>query len=106
MKIKIAKEIKEVLSDKWVSFNDEVSFKIHIPDRFKILLIDSNFSNFGKLIITSVIEWTGIIGDDDELLECTQDNIEVLLMSHPEIYEFLQTELNKLFEQLDAQIKN
>ena len=106
MKIKINKEIKEVLSDKWVSFNDEVSFKIHMPDRLKILLIDSNFSSFGKLVITSIIDWKGIDGDDDKPLEFTQENVEILLMSHPEIYEFLQTELNKLFELLNAQIKN
>lgn len=106
MKIKIVKEIRDILTDKWVEFNDEVKFKIHIPDRFKVLLIDSNFSSFGKFVITSITGWEGIIGDDDEPLDCTQENIEVLLVAHPEIYEFLQAELNKLFEQLNDQIKN
>ena len=90
---------KKSLDAKWFDYEEGVSFKITPSNRLKDL-------NFKESLINNIVDWKGIVDENDKPLQCNDENKTLLIGHNILVLNWIAEKLIERDEEVSRLLKN
>jgi hypothetical protein len=90
---------KKALDAKWYEYEEGVSFKLTPPNRLRDM-------TFSTSLVNNIVDWKGVVGEDDQPLECNEDNKSLLLGHNTKVLNWVAEKLVERDEEVQGLLKN